>query len=382
MKDNPFHRLEQNDQARALVERAAERFRPKPFWEANQGFLKAASAARLALPIVSIGTGVTSFAVLIGHLLPYWPLSFGMGALLLTGWEYLKALAVERTTESTLGGGSYPVALGLFTLLLSVGSIGFSLHGTYEASRLLDTTEADNARAYGAAKDSISAYYDAQIAQARADAKAYFGANNYQGTITYTPDGRIAKQYQKLVDRATELEAAKDQALTRTGQAQGLALAKDQDNWQRNTWLALLLIGLVELAIIGSNIYPVYFDWRVHHQDTLVKDHLSGQRFTLSLDDLHAFFTSVAPTIGRGLSPTLPPSEGAKTIGFEFGQKGGESGNPTQDNAMRNAMRSGKIGACENCGKDYVRRTTWQRYCSEECRVSAWESKTGKTLKR
>lgn len=238
--------------------------------------MKTAQVARLTLPLVSVATGVTSFAVLIGHLVPYPPLAFGLGGVLLIGWEYLKALAVERTAESTLGGGSYPVALGLFTLLLSVGSIGFSLHGTYEASRLLDTTEAENVKVYGHAKDSISAYYDQQIAQARADAKAYFGAN----------------------------------------------------------------------------VYPVYFDWRVHHQDTLVKDHLSGQRFTLSLDDLHAFFASVAPTLGCNLSPTLPPTEGTKTIGFEFGKE-----RPKIDTPNNPPLNSTKIVTnrkCEHCGKEYT----------------------------
>ena len=36
--------------------------------------------------------------------------------------------------------------------------------------------------------------------------------------------------------------------------------------------------------------------------------------------------------------------------------------------------------ACENCGGSFERRTTFQKFCSENCRVKYWEARTGKTL--
>lgn len=35
---------------------------------------------------------------------------------------------------------------------------------------------------------------------------------------------------------------------------------------------------------------------------------------------------------------------------------------------------------CAHCGTDYQRRTTFQKFCSEGCRVASWENKTGRPL--
>lgn len=37
---------------------------------------------------------------------------------------------------------------------------------------------------------------------------------------------------------------------------------------------------------------------------------------------------------------------------------------------------------CEHCGSEYIKRANNQRFCSDECRVTAWEQKTGKRVKR
>lgn len=51
--------------------------------------------------------------------------------------------------------------------------------------------------------------------------------------------------------------------------------------------------------------------------------------------------------------------------------------------AMRNTQCVGSEnrGVCAHCGSDYERRVTWQKYCSEPCRVAAYELRTGKKLK-
>jgi len=35
-------------------------------------------------------------------------------------------------------------------------------------------------------------------------------------------------------------------------------------------------------------------------------------------------------------------------------------------------------GTCEYCGKSYTKRTTWQKYCSEDCKGEAFEIRTGR----
>ena len=71
-----------------------------------------------------------------------------------------------------------------------------------------------------------------------------------------------------------------------------------------------------------------------------------------------------------------------------------------EDDAMRNAMRNasddqddatqcvtqsvqieqpaGRIRGCAYCGEEFTARTTWHKFCSEPCKIAAWESRTGK----
>lgn len=44
-------------------------------------------------------------------------------------------------------------------------------------------------------------------------------------------------------------------------------------------------------------------------------------------------------------------------------------------------VSTGHGATCEHCGTAYHRRTTFQKFCSEGCRVAAWEGKTGRVLK-
>lgn len=40
------------------------------------------------------------------------------------------------------------------------------------------------------------------------------------------------------------------------------------------------------------------------------------------------------------------------------------------------------VGICEYepCGKEFERRVSWKRHCSDECRKLNWEAKAGKKL--
>lgn len=54
---------------------------------------------------------------------------------------------------------------------------------------------------------------------------------------------------------------------------------------------------------------------------------------------------------------------------------------PRNEHAMRdNASPTKKIKVCKHCGNDFEMRTTWQKYCSEDCRKDAYEARTGKKL--
>lgn len=39
-----------------------------------------------------------------------------------------------------------------------------------------------------------------------------------------------------------------------------------------------------------------------------------------------------------------------------------------------------KKGYCEFCGSEFDKKVSWKRFCSEDCRIKAWEQKNGKRV--
>lgn len=52
------------------------------------------------------------------------------------------------------------------------------------------------------------------------------------------------------------------------------------------------------------------------------------------------------------------------------------------DNVTDKKQPSIKIGYCEFCSAEFERRVSWKRFCCDDCRIKAWEQKSGKVLKK
>jgi hypothetical protein len=49
------------------------------------------------------------------------------------------------------------------------------------------------------------------------------------------------------------------------------------------------------------------------------------------------------------------------------------------DNERNSYERNGKkIGYCAHCGKEFIRANSWHKYCTELCKIRAYELRTGK----
>lgn len=76
-------------------------------------------------------------------------------------------------------------------------------------------------------------------------------------------------------------------------------------------------------------------------------------------------------TVIRGFQKYTPPQEPPAVYAM-------------RNNAIRNDVKGGEVKtvtkACAFCGGTFERRTTFQKFCSESCRVKAWENRTGRTL--
>jgi hypothetical protein len=71
---------------------------------------------------------------------------------------------------------------------------------------------------------------------------------------------------------------------------------------------------------------------------------------------------------------TRPP------IGFMYANRDRDTTKIVNEN--RPAVNDTNLRACGHCGKSYVYRHAKQVYCADQCRIDAWQDRTGKKLKR
>jgi len=309
--------FEENQQAREHLEQAQERFREKNFYEQYHTFHRAAKQARRALPVISIGTGITALALLFKLFIPWMWACFFLAAFALFYWEYWKSLVLTGGFEGFYQREKGLVFLLLLACLFTTGSAYFSVNGTRQLAQLLDGTETHIEAQFSPTLDSLHSAYDALIAQAKAEKLAYFRSNNYKGTITYTRDGSIAKHYQKLSDRVLELEKEKGNTLAEAHRKKEAALLEASQNHRITVWAALLLVGIVEGLIVLANWFVVYFDYRVQGQHTLLKAQL-GKRIPVDPDGFRDFFQRVLlPYMYDSPLPKELLAQGTPPIGFK-----------------------------------------------------------------
>ena len=105
-------------------------------------------------------------------------------------------------------------------------------------------------------------------------------------------------------------------------------------------------------------------------------------------DAVEAFKNAaIAYLNGKGANPF---EAGKRTVikGFQRNEEQEAPAGKYAFNAMRYNAGSGDNGGgkvilnCQQCGGQFERRTTFQKFCTEACRVKAWEAKTGRPLKK
>lgn len=70
-----------------------------------------------------------------------------------------------------------------------------------------------------------------------------------------------------------------------------------------------------------------------------------------------------------------------KPIGFSFKWQRPEPYNGERIDIERKTMNVGKEKQCEHCGTTFTKKHWNARYCTDACRIAAWETRTGKTFK-
>lgn len=196
--------------------------------------------------------------------------------------------------------------------------------------------------------------------------------------------GKITSESQKAIARYSETQAKLLAAITeRTANNTAKEEAIERSHREEIKLAACIAVGvylILEMFFQACMAFMSYYDYRKYLLELQAgrQSVLTHQPQTVSIDpDTLAALMHNAKTgglyplniVAPALQNLMPP---------------GNVSEPINENRINeNRKRSGKVGkerTCEHCGEAYIYNHAKQKYCSDECRMKAWEERTGKKL--
>ena len=397
---NPFEqKVKQFDDARE-VEKAKQLFEPKSPQERNRATLRGVT---ILIPVLHLVSAVCAAAFVYQSTLEViagWPfanfIAFVPTGALLVGVEYFQSVVLKAgLTGYFPKQGNYIRALSI-AAVISLVSISISFLGSYDGVRLakeaptLVTPTLESL-------ESIEARYEAQIAAANQAATEFKSSRTWKGRLS-DKDGRTWKELKQVsIDLAQEennaIEAARNRNQAATDQA---SLEYTQALEQHEASIMSAGSGLGTFAVVSQFLLWCAYGFRSWYYWMIVKvssDPVAPNTNTAGI--------TIPQTISQGFEPSQNTTTNAPKIGFRLtGQRNAKRGLGPVKKAY-NAISSDAISSdgtvtvktevikltdnvkpCAYCGKEFVYKTKRAKYCSNKCRMDAWEVRNGKKLHR
>ena len=296
---------------------------------------------------------------------------FSVGALI--GIEFLKRMTFTPSVKEYLQFKK----VSAFPLLIASSMLGVSLWLTYNGTHEAVFTLTEKPTLLNV--DSLTGYEKERISQINSDI-ANAKRITWQGKLTEKGQNLIAKltnERSKIQDKLDTKETALN------GQNDTTSNDHTNKTLERSTHFRFLTLAL-DLLLFVLLAWLEYYDFRSLTEFAklvpVAADNPHALRNTTAQDDTHAMRNN-AMRADNALRDEIPFSDNrgrAVVRGFR-----------RDDNALRTPSVNVKGGevltvkkACSHCGGSYERRTTFQKYCSEACRIRAYEQRTGKKFRK
>ncbi len=246
--------------------------------------------------------------------------------------------------------------LPLFIIAFLVSSLSIYASITGGGNLGIDTTK----------PQTVSKQFDTEIAALKTDITGITNRNSWKGQV-YLPTKEKNLVYAKETEIAA-LKAKKEAAL------QAVAAENTTNATQFKIGFAAF-----ELLFFVCTVFVWYYKRR-SSIEFLAASPATITRATVQL----------APNNEQGTTPNIPPNTDtppapSKRIGFVFGTaKPKKETLPNNENRTTIIVNENSNGfrVCKHCQKEYIYKHNKQQYCSETCRVAAWEQRNGKRLKK
>lgn len=344
-----------------LFDRLNHKFTPKPYHHQYRVLRAVVFGASFLFHVLSAATAFFFIYGFIGKLIP---------AAIVSGVLTFAALAALELSKRETSGR-------LFHDYLQFGKLAPSLLAAVVGLALISTT----CSYFGAERvvlaltppptlvnpDSLTAPLKGNMATIDQQIKAAT-ATTWKGKVTTRAQRTIEHLTRQRETSLAELVRIQERSDNRNDATE----LQHTTTTATNATAFATFTAVCELLLVLCLFYLQYYDYRSFAE---YAKSIEGKRDAAHQASNGFTATPVhAASNGNG----SPQNETRRPIGFVQGF--------TRANDDRTTMivQPGKdnLRTCEKCGQSYVYAAKKQRFCSEVCRINAWQSRTGRTLKR
>lgn len=376
----------QNKTLKSEVKQAKEAFTPKPFVAEFRRLKLLLQASHPVFSAFSVITGTAFLYYLFASQLPL-ILAVILSVAMLLILELAKAFFARLMVKKLFLRSAQSPVFSAIALPLFALSIFLSVNGTEMIYSNLDESKQELSGTFQAKKDSVNTYYDSLANIENSDFAAFKASVTYKGKINvYNPATK--SRIQANTARLERYQTDKGKALSvleKEYEKQEKARTAET-GFARTTWI--VISGINEALILACLFGLVWYQYRVSQENEALTE---AETYTLSTDAVQALIQSLF--VHGNTVPVLPTAtpqspynpNTSPGIGFQFGAQNSRNDAVQQDNSTRN-NGTRKVGdgnrVCEHCGDVFVYKVWNHKFCSESCRVAAWELKTGRKLRK
>ena len=339
---------EESEKASNDLNNARERFRNKGFYHEFKGIRNFSLTFAALIPAISLATGIFYVSDLLGAVVPYW-LAVVIGFALIFGWELGKARLLSLCFQMYYKRSKAFVPLCVFCGLFAAGSAFTSLEGAKTAYTKADDKLQLLEASQKAQKDALTFHYDSLIAFQDSAKSAYVKSVSWKGKINInnkTTSAVIADHTEEI----KRLRGEKTSKLDKQSTTFDAQLQEARENSGYRLGYVITFVAIMELLIIVSNWFPVFFDHKIRHEYDVIQRNLNAESMNVTPSTLTDFVQAhlmpqFAHFVARSHgSHTGTPGSHEQQVGFPVA---GSHGSQNGANSPKNTTTTPEIASLQ-----------------------------------
>jgi hypothetical protein len=334
---------------------AAKIYTPKTFLETYLTAYKVAPSVALIGGVVSI---VAAFYFALGVTSSFcnnYVLSAILAASLLVGLEVLKSKVLSFSFKELFASrfplGAIVGALALLGVSVFTSLEGAKMYVNHTGQTKIDSLQTANNTALSLTVSNL----ETDKKQAQKDLKSFKASITYKGKIN-TTNAKILSILDAKEQQINTLDRSIKEANEATAQTIKEGSSQIETTTTKTAMSTVIFCALIELLIVVSVGFRFYFLANVYRETQQEEQQQETSK-------RNTYAISNAMRTGNQ-QPTHQEGTG-RPIGFYSEPQS------TPNDIPGRAQPKAVFKICAHCGGDFERRTTWQKYCKEECKLLA-----------